>query len=115
MQIQVNTDRHIDGTQDLKDRVRDVVARAVERFGERITRIEVHLSDENSGARGGPDDMRCRLEARLAGVDPMTVSHQAATVDQAVAGAADKLEKLLGRHVDRQQRTKGRTPMGGEV
>jgi ribosome-associated translation inhibitor RaiA len=115
MQIQVNTDRHIEGGEELKARVRDVVGRALDRFGERITRVEVHISDVNSGVRGGSDDIRSRMEARLAGLRPLSVTHHAATVDQAVAGAADKLQTTVGRSVDKLQRTKGRTPMGGET
>lgn len=114
MQIQVNTDRNIEGSQELKEQVRGVVASAVDRFSDRITRIEVHLTDENSGAKGGADDMRCVLEARLAGMQPLSVRHEAATLEQAVAGAADKLEKTLERNLSRLNRTKGRTPYGGD-
>lgn len=113
MQIQVNTDRHIEGTESLKTRVRDAVASAMDRFSDRLTRIEVHLADVNSGVRSGPDDIRCTLEARPAGLRPVPVTHNAASVDQAVAGAAEKLEKALGRTFDKMQRTRGRTPMGG--
>jgi ribosome-associated translation inhibitor RaiA len=113
MKIQVNTDRNVPGGEELKERVRDVVTGAVGRFSERLTRIEAHLSDDNSSAKGGGDDMRCVLEARIAGANPLSVSHAAATLDQAVAGAADKLEKVLQRNFDRQAQGKGRTSFGG--
>jgi hypothetical protein len=35
------------------------------------------------------------LEARLAGLQPIAVSHQAATLEQAIVGAAEKLEHSL--------------------
>jgi ribosome-associated translation inhibitor RaiA len=114
MQIQINTDRHVEGGEPLKDRVRGVMSSAVDRFADRITRLEVHLADVNSGVRSGPDDLRCTVEARLAGMRPISVSHHAANIDQAVAGAADKLEKSISRIVDKQQQTKGRIPFGGE-
>jgi ribosome-associated translation inhibitor RaiA len=114
MQIQVNTDRNIEGGQALKDEVRGTISAAIGRFEERITRVEVHLSDRNSAVKGGGADMRCVLEARPAGMNPISVSHEAATLDQAVAGATDKLEKTLQRNLDRLGRTKGRTPYGGE-
>jgi ribosomal subunit interface protein len=114
MKIQVNTDRHIEGGEALKAQVGDVVGNAVERFADRITRLEVHLSDENSGVRSGADDMRCAVEARLAGRQPITVTHNAATVQQAVAGAADKLERALARTIEKLQHAKGRPPYGGE-
>jgi ribosomal subunit interface protein len=114
MKIQVNTDRHIEGGEALKAQVGDVVGRAVERFAERITRLEVHLADVNSGVRSGADDIRCAVEARLAGRPPVTVTHNSDTVQQAVAGAADKLQRAVARLVERQQQTKGRMPYGGE-
>jgi hypothetical protein len=45
------------------------------------------------------------LEARVAGLQPIAVSHQASTVELALTGAADKLERsiehTLGRLNDR--------------
>jgi ribosome-associated translation inhibitor RaiA len=114
MKIQVNTDSHIEGGAVLKEMVDDVVGRAIERFGDRITRLEIHLADVNSGVRSGPDDMRCTVEARMAGRRPITVTHRAATIEQAVAGAAEKLQKTIARTVERQQQAKGRLPYGGE-
>jgi ribosome-associated translation inhibitor RaiA len=113
MKIQVNTDRNVEGTERVKEEVRGMIATAVDRFSERLTRIEAHLSDDNSSAKGGGDDMRCVLEARIAGANPLSVSHAAATIEQAVAGAADKLEKVLQRNFDRQGQVKGRTSYGG--
>jgi ribosome-associated translation inhibitor RaiA len=94
MQIQINTDKNIAGHEKLATQVRAVVEDALSRFSAQITRVEVHLSDENSHKRGH-DDKRCVLEARLEGLQPITVTHQAATLDQVVEGAADKLKKSL--------------------
>lgn len=100
MLIQVNTDNHISGSEALTSRVEATVDSALTRFAERITRVEVHLSDENGG-KSGPDDKRCVMEARLEGRQPVAVTHQAATLDEAVSGAADKmtsaLDSTLGR------------------
>ena len=100
MHVQTNTDRHITGSERLSAHVETLVADALGRFTEQITRVEVHLSDEN-GARGGGDDIRCVMEARLEGRPPAAVTHQAATVDEAAGGAAAKLaraiENTLGR------------------
>jgi len=57
--------------------------------------VEVHLSDENSNKKGGNNDMRCMMEARLKSRQPVAVVHQAATLDQAIDGAAEKLSKLV--------------------
>lgn len=94
MQIQINTDHNIEGHERLADHVREVVKTALGRFIDRITRVEVHLSDE-SGDKHGGGDKRCMLEARLAGRRPTVVTHHAATVHEAVSGAADKLERAL--------------------
>ena len=94
MKIQLNTDVHIDRTEALADQVRATVEQALVRFGEHITRVEVHLSDENGG-KSGPHDQRCMLEARLEGRQPVAVTNHAATLDQAVQGAAQKLARLL--------------------
>jgi len=94
MKIQLNTDVHIDGTEALAAQVSATVDEALERFSEHITRVEVHLSDENGG-KSGQQDQRCVLEARLEGRQPVAVTHHAATLAQAVHGAAHKLARLL--------------------
>jgi ribosome-associated translation inhibitor RaiA len=100
MHIQVNTDNHIVGRESLASWVQAEVAGAMDRFGEQVTRVEVHLGDENSVKSGG-DDKRCMLEARLAGLQPIAVTHHAPTLREAVSGAIDKLEKSLDRTVER--------------
>ncbi|MBX3302737.1 MAG: hypothetical protein KF693_11035 [Nitrospira sp.] len=104
MQIQVNTDNHIHGREDVVTLAQTSVEGAVGRFRDRITRVEAHLSDTNSHKTKG-DDIRCVLEARLAGLQPIAVSHQAPTIELALSGAAEKLERsvenTLGRLKDR--------------
>lgn len=100
MQIQINTDGNIEGSERLSAYVTGAVEKALSQFGHRITRVEVHLSDQN-GDKSGQNDKRCTMEARLTGRQPMAVHHDAATVDEAVEGAADRLhrsiESVLGR------------------
>lgn len=114
MQIQVNTDNHIKGGAKLTRQVEAVVEGTLGRFGGRITRVEVHLTDENSSAKAGDNDKRCVMEARLAGLQPITVSHQGATLDQVLDGAADKLEQTLDRTLGRLADSRGRTSHSGE-
>jgi ribosome-associated translation inhibitor RaiA len=101
MQVQVNTDRNIEGHEALTAQVVGVVESALSRSSDYITRVEVHLSDENSNKKGGNNDMRCMMEARLESRQPVAVTHQAATLDQAVDGAADKLTKLVASTLGR--------------
>jgi ribosome-associated translation inhibitor RaiA len=116
MQVQINTDRNIEGREALADQVRSVVESDLSRFSDQITRVEVHLSDENSDKKGGNDEMRCVMEARIKGRQPIAVSNQAASLDQAVDGAADKLTKViestLGRLRD--QKSRRSDPTSGE-
>ena len=105
MQFQVNTDKNISGHEALAQSVEADLRRSLERFGEQITRVEVHLSDENSTKKSGASDKRCLLEVRLAGRQPLSVSEEAATIEQAVTGAGHKMTRALdtelgklGRH-----------------
>jgi hypothetical protein len=47
----------------------------------------VHLGDEN-GAKSRPDDKRCMMEVRVQRRQPIAVTRHAATLDDAVDGAA---------------------------
>jgi ribosomal subunit interface protein len=94
MQIHINTDKNIDGHQRFAEYVKTVVASSLTRFSQRITRIEVHLSDEN-GPKEGKADKRCMMEVRLEGRPPAAVTHHAEDLDQAIDGAVAKLEHLL--------------------
>jgi ribosomal subunit interface protein len=108
MQIQINTGHNIDGNEALAAYVRNETEHALNRFSDHITRVEVHLSDENSDKKVGNDTMRCVMEARLGGRHPLAVTHQAATLEQALNGAADKLSRLIestiGRIKDKRSR-----------
>ncbi len=73
MQIEVSTDSHIDGREELASRVQAAVEAALERFSARITRVEVHLSDE-SGNKARGEDIRCVMEARIGGRPPLAVT-----------------------------------------
>lgn len=94
MQIQIHTDSNIEGGEKLIAHFSGVVEGALERFSDRITRVEIHLSDQNSD-KSGQDDKRCMMEARLEGRQPIAVTHLAASLDQAVDGAAHKLTRLI--------------------
>ena len=105
MQIQINTDRNIDGDEAMIEQAESVVRGTLERFSARISRVEVHLSDQSSDKKSGPRDMRCLMEARVEGLKPTAVTHEAATVEDALEGAAGKmqrsLETTLGRLANR--------------
>ena len=94
MQIQVNTGSGIDNSESLQRWASEHLTQTLDRFQQDITRIEVQLSDENSG-KAGNADKRCMMEARLAGHPPVAVNHHAVTQDEAFRGAARKLLNAL--------------------
>ena len=94
MQIHVNTDNNIEGSARMSTYFSETLQEALSRYGDQITRVEVHLSDENAHKEGA-HDKRCLLEARLKGLKPVVVSHNAENIDFAVNGAIDKLIKSL--------------------
>jgi hypothetical protein len=102
MKVEVNSDARIDAD---KPAVTDAVESGLSRFKDRLTRVEVHLSDVN-GPKGGPD-VRCAIEARPAGLHPVAVTNDASTPYAAVKGAVDKLTSLLSSTFGREKDVKG--------
>jgi hypothetical protein len=100
MLIQLNTDRNITGDEPLKARVDAIMEQVLGRFSNQITRLEIHLSDQNS-QKGGDDDLGCVIEARLEGRQPIAVSAREATLDGAISSAARKLKNALETELGR--------------
>jgi len=94
MKIQSNTDKTVNGDKKSQSFFISQIVKELNLYQSYITRIEVHLSDEN-GKKGGRKDLRCLLEARLAGRQPLTVSSQADTTELAISGAIGKLKAAL--------------------
>src|SRR6516225_1044719 len=102
MHVEVSTDTRT--TADIAG-VTATVEDGLSRYKERLTRVEVHLSDVN-GPRGGRD-CRCALEARAAGRQPAAVTSEAHTVDDAVKGAVQRMSSLLTTVFGREDDVKG--------
>jgi len=107
MQIEVRSDRNIEGSDELIQHVSADVAAALSRFSDQLTRVEVHLADENA-RKSGAADKRCTLEARHIGQPPIAVTHHASTVNEAYSGALEKLNNLLESRFGRLSDRKGR-------
>lgn len=103
MQIQFNTDKNVILNEEQKTSSTAIIQEELSRFSSQITRMEIHLSDED-GNKDGLNDKRCMVEARLAGMKPIAVTDHANTHEQAILGAIDKLktslEKIIGRLED---------------
>jgi ribosome-associated translation inhibitor RaiA len=100
MKIQINPGDHVHGSEALGTSVSTMLEAALARYSGQITRVEVHMSDENAG-KGGDHDKRCMLEARLEGRQPVAVTEHAATMKQALIGATDKLVHVLDKSLGR--------------
>jgi ribosomal subunit interface protein len=99
--VQIHTDSNIENSEQLKAEVNSLVASVVGRFADRVSRVQVHLGDENSASKGGGNDKRCMIEVRLDGRPPLAVTQQAPTLQQAMDGAADKLERSINSMLER--------------
>jgi len=94
MQIRIHADEHIDSSEELIFRVEGVVQGSLDRYQDRMTLVEVHLSrriPHHSGER----DMCCRMEAHTGTLKPLEVSHEAITLTEAIHAASAKLERAI--------------------
>jgi ribosome-associated translation inhibitor RaiA len=106
MQIQVNSDDNVASNDELRLEVESEIEKTLGRFQDQITRIEVHLSDENAD-KPGDNDKRCVMEARLAGMQPEAATHSGATIEEAYRGAVKKLRRSLDKTLGRLNDHKG--------
>ena len=104
MFIQIHADNRVERDSERNLRLEEQIRQRMARFEDRITDVEVHVSDLN-GSKGGHGDLRCTLEARINGMPPVAVAEEGASVDRAVIGAAKKavraLDHQLGKLNDR--------------
>jgi len=94
MQLQFNTDKNIQGTDTLKTIVSEKINHGLKHFANKITRIEVHLSDQNAD-KAGPEDIQCKIEARIKGMQPLMVASANDSKEKAVDDAVDKMKASL--------------------
>jgi hypothetical protein len=90
MKIQFNTDNNISGNEKFRAPLIMLISEGLSRYNHLITRVEVHLSDEN-GPKDGLTDKRCMIEARPEGMQPIAATCNANTYEQSVDGAIEKL------------------------
>jgi len=100
MTIQLNTDKNLSVHNAFGSKLESKLKEDLSRFSENITRLEVHLSDENS-SKESINDKRCLLEARLEGRQPIAVTGLGDTYELAVNSAIDKLTTSLDTIIGR--------------
>ena len=100
MTIKINTDKTLSTDKRSTDFFIALINETLQRFESHITRVEVHLKDEN-GNKEGFNTVSCLLEARLEGRKPIAITNQTNTIDLALNGAIIKiknaLKKILGK------------------
>jgi ribosomal subunit interface protein len=94
MQIVINSDKNISMHAKLSNLIESDLHRILNRYEDELTRVEVHLTDEN-GDKSGLQDKRCLLEARPKNHQSLTVTNDSDNIQTAVSGAANKMQRLL--------------------
>ncbi len=106
MRFQFNSDNRVTGDVDVAGRMETMVRGRLGRVADRLRRVEVHVSDVNGPKRG--NDIRCAVELRPNGMQPISASDEATSVKAAVAAATDKalaaFERRLGKQTTRKDR-----------
>ena len=104
MLVQINSDNNINAGAGYIADIEATLREGLDRYADRLTRVELHLRDLNAASNVG-DDKQCTLEVRPNGLGPLTVTHAAATVPLAISGATDKvlvaLERTFGKLTSR--------------
>jgi len=94
---------------ELTDAQREIVERrlgfALGRFGARIRRVEVLLTDVN-GPRGGVDTM-CQVVARIAPRGKVRAEVTDVGVEVAVSRAAERISRRVSTELERRRRSRG--------
>jgi ribosome-associated translation inhibitor RaiA len=98
--VQISTDNQIKSDAEANARLEERVRAKLRRFEQRLSHVEVHVSDVN-GHKGGDSDKRVSLEARPNGHEPIAVHAEAHRVDNAVTLAADKAARALAHALDK--------------
>jgi ribosome-associated translation inhibitor RaiA len=94
MLVQINTDKNIEGHKRMNDFFEEEVKKDLGRFDDLVTRVEVHLEDEN-GDKAGKNDKKCVIEARIEKKNPIAVTSHGDTPEKAFYEALHKLKRTL--------------------
>ena len=97
MHIQINGD--FERSDALEQHINDEVKKALAHHQNQITRVEIHLGDENA-AKGGMDK-RCTLEVRISGQQPLAVHDQGENYYDVVRSTCDKAGRAVAHRLDR--------------
>jgi ribosomal subunit interface protein len=103
--------RDIERTEAIETHIRDRLAKDLGRFGDRLTRVEVHVGDLN-GPKSGADDKRCMVEVRPSGSGPLAVESTGDDLYAVVSDAVGKSARAVERRLDRGRESPRIRPAG---
>ena len=101
MKILINSDSSIAMNAKLAKCVVGEATELLDRFSDRLTRVEVHLSDIDRG-KTGKVDKRCLVEVRAAGMKPFVASAQTKEIRTSVNQALRKMVRALNTFLGKQ-------------
>lgn len=84
----------MDRSDALDNHINEQVRHELRHFGDRITRVEAHVGDDNAAKRG-ERDRRCVLEARPRSMEPIVARAEGDDIYVVVREAARKLARAL--------------------
>ena len=87
-------------SQSLDARITESLESTLGHLADKLTRIEVHLGDENAH-KSGPNDKRCLIEARPKGLDPIAVETHGEDLYDTFEEGAKKLKRALSKKFDK--------------
>ncbi len=99
MKLQINY-AEMESTPAIEQRITDKVDHALRHTGEHVTRVEVHVRDDNRG-KGGPNDKRVTMEARIAGRQPLVVEDTGSDLYRVIDSSAEKLRRAVKNELER--------------
>lgn len=105
-------DRKVELAEGGRERIERSLRFALGRFGQRIRRVTVSLTDLN-GPRGGVD-MRCRVDVALEPRGAVFIEEDGSDIHAAVDRAAERVARAVDRKLDREREVGGTTVQAGE-
>ena len=99
MLIEINY-RDGQSSDSLDERIREQLTTTLGHLTDKLTRVEVHLGDENAH-KSGPADKRCLIEARPKGLDPIAVETHGEDLYQTFEEGARKLKRAVSNRFDK--------------
>ncbi len=96
MDVQVRSDYHVKADEVLISYVKDQVLAGLTPYAGRLMSAKVHLSADTVN-HTGPVDIRCLVEVRPTGHEPVVVIHHAHTKQAAIRGGVEDMREILHR------------------